>query len=176
MTGIKYQDLEAVMDFLYYGEANVYQENLDNFLMISQELKLKGLSKKEFTEVKEATPESTKEPTLPTQMNSPKKESSEFSQISSFSSENDLNQMEEELTLPFPKQELSEEIKEQDNKVNSMMVLSGRLAKDGMHKSYICQVCQKEGRRLNIKKHIEVRHLKCNLSPETFARKLPDQS
>ena len=44
MRGIKHQDLEAVMDFLYYGEANVYQENLDNFLIISQELKLKGLS------------------------------------------------------------------------------------------------------------------------------------
>ena len=78
--------------------------------------------------------------------------------------------MEAELTLLLSKQELSEEIKEKDKKLNSMMVLSGRLAKDGMHKSYICQVCQKEGRRLNIKKHIEVRHLKCTLSPDTSAR------
>ena len=43
MRGIKQQDLEAVMDFLCYGEANVYQENLDNFLMISQPgTKIKG--------------------------------------------------------------------------------------------------------------------------------------
>ena len=29
--------------FLYCGEANVYQENLDSFLAIAEELKLKGL-------------------------------------------------------------------------------------------------------------------------------------
>ena len=168
MRGIKQQDLEAVMDFLYYGEANVCQENLDNFLMISQELKLKGLSKKEFTEIKEATPESREEATLTTQVNSPKKEAKELCQTSSFPAEKDLNQMEAELTLLLSKQELSEEIKEKDKTLSSMMVLSGRLAKDGMHKSYICQVCQKEGRRLNIKKHIEVRHL--SLSSDTYAR------
>ena len=31
------------MDFLYRGEANVFQENLDSFLAIAEELQLKGL-------------------------------------------------------------------------------------------------------------------------------------
>ena len=31
------------MDFLYCGEANVYQENLDSFLAIAEELQLRGL-------------------------------------------------------------------------------------------------------------------------------------
>ena len=34
----------AIADFLYYGEANVYQENLDAFLAIAEDLELKGLS------------------------------------------------------------------------------------------------------------------------------------
>ena len=36
MRGIKSEDLIAIVDFLYYGEANIYQENLDNFLGIAK--------------------------------------------------------------------------------------------------------------------------------------------
>ena len=43
MKGVRSDDLTAVIDFLYYGEANVYQENLDSFLSIAEELQLKGL-------------------------------------------------------------------------------------------------------------------------------------
>merc|ERR1712204_6054 len=32
MRGLKSEDLVAMIDFLYHGEANVYQENLDSFL------------------------------------------------------------------------------------------------------------------------------------------------
>merc|ERR1711997_974887 len=44
MRGVKSEDLVAIVDFLYFGEANVYQERLDAFLTIAEELKLKGLS------------------------------------------------------------------------------------------------------------------------------------
>merc|ERR1712129_503324 len=43
MRGLKSEDLVAMVDFLYYGEANVYQENLDSFLAVAEELQLKGL-------------------------------------------------------------------------------------------------------------------------------------
>ena len=43
MKGMKSDDLTAIVDFLYFGEANVYQENLDSFLAIAEELQLKGL-------------------------------------------------------------------------------------------------------------------------------------
>ena len=36
----------AIVDFLYRGEANVFQENLDSFLEIAEELQLKGLIRK----------------------------------------------------------------------------------------------------------------------------------
>merc|ERR1712074_33044 len=43
MRGLKSEDLVAMIDFLYFGEANVYQENLDSFLSVAEELQLKGL-------------------------------------------------------------------------------------------------------------------------------------
>merc|ERR1712129_676075 len=43
MRGLKSEDLVAIIDFLYFGEANVYQENLDSFLAVAEELQLKGL-------------------------------------------------------------------------------------------------------------------------------------
>ena len=38
MKGIKFEDLQAMVDFLYRGEANVFQENLESFLAIAEEL------------------------------------------------------------------------------------------------------------------------------------------
>ena len=39
---MKYVELVSIVDFLYYGEANVFQEDLDLFLSIAEELQLKG--------------------------------------------------------------------------------------------------------------------------------------
>ena len=43
MRGMKSEYLLAIVDFLYCGEANVFQYNLDSFLAIAEELQLKGL-------------------------------------------------------------------------------------------------------------------------------------
>ena len=47
MRGIKSEDMSAILDFLYYGEANIFQENLDPFLALAEELNLKGLMGRE---------------------------------------------------------------------------------------------------------------------------------
>ena len=36
-------NLEAILDFLYFGEANVFQDHLDSFLTLAEDLKVKGL-------------------------------------------------------------------------------------------------------------------------------------
>ena len=36
MRGMKSRDLLAIVDFLYFGEANVFQEDLDSFLGIAE--------------------------------------------------------------------------------------------------------------------------------------------
>ena len=43
MRGLSSDTLAAVLDFLYFGEANVAPENLNDFLALAAELKLKGL-------------------------------------------------------------------------------------------------------------------------------------
>ena len=44
MRKVKSENMLAILDFLYYGEANVDQENLDSFLELAGELKLRGIA------------------------------------------------------------------------------------------------------------------------------------
>ena len=43
MRGVKSENIMAMVDFFYHGESNVFQENLDSFLVLAEELQLKGL-------------------------------------------------------------------------------------------------------------------------------------
>ena len=43
MRGIKTKDLVSIVDFMYYGEVNIYQEDLNAFLILAEEMELKGL-------------------------------------------------------------------------------------------------------------------------------------
>jgi len=45
MKGVKFSDLEAVLSFIYHGEVNVAETDLQNFLLIAEELELKGLTR-----------------------------------------------------------------------------------------------------------------------------------
>jgi len=44
MRGVSYNQLSGILDFMYYGEANVAQEELDSFLALAEELQVKGLT------------------------------------------------------------------------------------------------------------------------------------
>jgi len=44
MKGIKYVDIVSVLNFIYHGEVNVAQEELNSFLSVAEELKVKGLT------------------------------------------------------------------------------------------------------------------------------------
>jgi len=44
LKGVKYADLVSVLNFMYHGEVNVAQEELNSFLAIAEELKVKGLT------------------------------------------------------------------------------------------------------------------------------------
>ena len=50
MRGVKSEDMAAIVEFLYCGETSVPQDNLDSFLAIAEELKLKGLTGVETAE------------------------------------------------------------------------------------------------------------------------------
>ena len=44
MRGLKAKDLEAIVDCIYHGETSIAQEDLNHFLALAEELKLKGLT------------------------------------------------------------------------------------------------------------------------------------
>jgi len=57
LKGVKYIDLVAVLNFMYHGEVNVAQEQLNDFLSIAEELKVKGLTQTQNKNVpKDNTP------------------------------------------------------------------------------------------------------------------------
>ena len=174
MKGMKSEDILAIVDFLYYGEANIYQENLDVFLNIAEELQLKGLNGTEETETesKKASLPSTDiqrkndlfETNISQQNNSPISQSYSEDHIAS------------SMTVALPKHEFSGEMSELDEKIETMMVRSETMVRGphkNMIKAYVCQVCGKEGQRTNIKDHIEANHLEgisipCSLCEKTF--------
>ena len=44
LKGVKYSELVAVLDFMYNGEVNIAQDDLNSFLNVASELQVKGLS------------------------------------------------------------------------------------------------------------------------------------
>jgi len=47
LKGVKYTDLQSLLDFMYHGEVNVAQEQLNSFLAVAEEFKIKGLTQKQ---------------------------------------------------------------------------------------------------------------------------------
>jgi len=44
LKGVKLSNLQSALDFIYRGEANVAKEDLNSFLAVAEELKIKGLT------------------------------------------------------------------------------------------------------------------------------------
>jgi len=44
LKGVRFTDLTSVLNFMYHGEVNVAQEELNSFLAVAEELKVKGLT------------------------------------------------------------------------------------------------------------------------------------
>ena len=47
LSGIEFEDLQGILDFMYFGEVNIAQEKLSTFLAVAEELRVKGLSQNE---------------------------------------------------------------------------------------------------------------------------------
>jgi len=47
LRGVTYNDLTSILDFIYNGEVNVAQEELNSFLAVAEELQIKGLTNRD---------------------------------------------------------------------------------------------------------------------------------
>ena len=163
MRGMRFDDLLVIVDFLYHGEANVFQENLDSFLAIAEELQLKGLmgkpDEKDHREDEKFLPSTFS----PVNVNIPK------TTIQRQTPNRNIHNLGENRTLAIP----GNNFEELEEKVKSLMEKSQNKTARGREFAYLCKVCGKEGRDHHIKDHIEANHLEgiiipCNLCDKTF--------
>ena len=157
MRGLKAQDLVAMVDFLYFGEANVNEESLDVFLGLAEELKLKGLtgsSSQHNTEgLKTKAPEQEK---VTERRNQPEGRTPNVS----------TNLLSEYYHKTKAESSSTVSVEELDEQIKSMMTRTGNKMTNGNTTKavYSCNQCGKEGQRQNIKTHIEANHIASNIS------------
>ena len=155
MRGVKFDDLIAIVDFLYCGETNVFQENLDSFLAIAEELQLKGLMGQKYEEEKKPSPKMFGVNTEAA-VASDEKVILETHKISPSPGQT-------ERIVSIPKSQIHGDInlQELDERVKSMMTKSQNFCSNGSgRKADICKVCGKEGRGKDIRDHIEANHMR----------------
>ena len=64
LKGVKYTDLQAVLNFMYHGEVNVAQEELNSFLAVAEDLRVKGLTQNQSVTAKKESHSQPKSPQL----------------------------------------------------------------------------------------------------------------
>ena len=55
MRGMKQDQLNSIVDFLYFGEVSIHQDELNDFLALAEELQLKGLTESKNKETSKST-------------------------------------------------------------------------------------------------------------------------
>ena len=165
MTGIKSDNLLAIIDFLYCGEANIYQKNLDSFLAIAEELQLKGLMGKTENTADVIQKDSFKMPDAAAQV---KQESNVLETVPPNHSKIFANEVD---FVVAGKNDFSVDFQKLDQRTNLTMEKTSRTTPSGP--IYVCKVCGKEGRNAQLKAHIQANHLEgvslsCNFCEKTF--------
>jgi len=168
MRGLKSEDLMAIVDFIYVGEANIFQENLDSFLALAEEMKLKGLMGGSVSEN-----EAKEKSRLAHDVSRIDHKKQKFHTKNPLDiGENSTSPLENERRLLIPN-DFSGHFEELEENIKSMMERSTRRIPSGREMALVCKVCGKEGTNKNIKDHIEVHHIEglaipCDVCEKTF--------
>ena len=164
MRGLSSDTLAAILDFLYFGEANVPQENLDDFLALAAELKLKGLMEEGGDDSSRTKQTKATNSDLPIRSDH-KIESRPFSSTTprqEFHGQILKNEAQNGGSVVAIPNNLIEYTRDLDLKVKSMMEKSRNTflkRKGKQERADICKVCGKEGQWVAIRDHIEANHL-----------------
>ena len=176
LKGFQSKHFVSILNFLYFGEANINQEDLDPFLAIAEDIELKGLTG-------QTSKDPLEEKEKPTDFERVTK--SQESCTESVNRKKDLIKNVESMTLPkslaIPNQ-FGANMQELDEKVKSMMEKGLNMIPKGKHSngnpkqasSYICKVCGKKDTFIHIRDHIEGKHveglsLPCDFCDKTFS-------
>ena len=152
LKGLKSQDMVAMIDFLYFGEADVSQESLDSFLALAEEMELKGLTGQKAADL--FNDDITNSEPLQ-KGNAIRKEEKSLRRSSNVT-------FDKSDTAIMAANQLVGDFETLDVKVKSMMEKGNNMV----------QVCGKEGHPSHIKNHIERNHLEGISVPCPFCDKV----
>ena len=155
MKGLKASSLTAIIDFLYLGEANVFQEELDSFLALAEELQLKGLEGNSEENVPEQLDE-TKRTNESQQQNMPER------RISNVKFENEANFFQGTVMTTNQQKPKQDSLIEPSTMARIESMIEKQVA------GYYCTNCGHTSKHLghmkeHVEKHIEGLEYPCNL-------------
>ena len=177
LKGFQSKDFLSILDFLYNGKANVYQEDLDSFFAIAEEIQLKGVTGLNTTALVEEQQDTNFSETMHESNDFSKKEPTTLSQ-DVIPNGNVQSKITSSLAVPNQSRTDMEAL---DEKVKSIMERGANIIPAGTSHgkpkqaiSWICKLCGKEGRSHVIRDHIETNHLEgiclpCDLCNKTFS-------
>ena len=129
-----------------------FQENLDSFLALAEELRLKGL-----TGGAEVEKEPTKETTLSTRV--PLKKENTPKSLANLSLESQSSKGSFEAQAALTNNQTRVDLSGLDEQIRSMFTRSEISAGNGQGKMATCNVCGKEGYYKHMPQHIEANHI-----------------
>ena len=175
MKGIKFEDLSAIIDFLYFGEVEVLQKNLNAFFALAEDLQLKGM-KGEREALEEKYQGSHTNLDLKQSSIKASRQSEKHKVPTSLSVVCKKEPLLNEGKSPEQKfaDHVSTDLQELDAQVKSMMEESQNIIRDDKkERAKKCKLCGKEGALTTIRDHIEVHHLEgivlpCNTCEKAY--------
>ena len=157
MRGIKSTILVTIMDFLYQGEANVSQDDLDSFLTVAEELKLRGVagdSQSKEEQQKETHPKSKR--------NLSKREYGQQPVPQHEQPNYEIHHyydLKDDKAVALANTKTSVELHDLDGQIKSMITKSDISA--GHNRGFLstCNVCGKEAPFNDMRRHMETNHI-----------------
>ena len=150
MRGVQSENLIALLDFFYRGQANVFQENVDSFLALAEDLQLKGLK---FNQTEREVGVNPSQTVMSQKLSKVKTEAPKDHQSlinKDFSGETGI--VEPRIAVaPTQQTTKNTDIEGLDRDVKAMMIFN--------ENKYICKMCGKRGNYSQMRNHIERNHM-----------------
>ena len=152
MDGVKFKDIQNVLDYIYNGELKIYHDDIDRFLIVAEKLKLVGLIGQDKS--------------LNDSYSEIKAESSWKESVAELKDLKKTNNIKEDFILSLTTgdfdtvEKLNEKVEESYSKDNSGL--------------FCCLFCSKTTKkRMHIRDHVEIHFdglkLNCNLCGKTYS-------
>ena len=155
LSGISSRNLNFIIDYIYHGEVEIHQEQLNDFLDVAQKLKIAGLNSDQKEEVKDIKQETYSNPVNHQSFYMKKSSGNEEEQTVS------SNTTVENLDFPIVNMDTTQ----LDQKIKDNI--------DVVDAHFVCKICGKTSNRKSvvqshIETHIEGLSFPCHLCGKTF--------